>query len=88
MWENVYLYNGTWYIVTDDQASVPKIRDMISTGVAHEAENYDEREPTEQELQIISTAQAKFLWGTSATRVTGTTFVINDAPQFIGHFYQ
>lgn len=32
MFDDIYLFNGTWYVVTDNPSSIPLRRMMISTG--------------------------------------------------------
>lgn len=32
IFEDVYLFNGTWYIVTENPSDVPLIRMIVSTG--------------------------------------------------------
>lgn len=32
IFDQVYLYNGTWFIVTDNPSSIPLLRLMTSTG--------------------------------------------------------
>jgi hypothetical protein len=46
------------------------------------------REPTDKDMKIIFSSEAKRLWGNSASVVAGTTFLINDPPQFLDHYYQ
>ena len=46
------------------------------------------REPTEQDMRIIFPSDAKKLWGHSASRVSGATWLCNDPPQFLDHYYQ
>lgn len=45
-------------------------------------------EPTEKDMRIIFPSEARKLWGDSASIVSGTTFLINDPPQFLDHYYQ
>lgn len=44
-------------------------------------------EPTDKDMRIIFPSEAKKLWGSSASRVSGTSFVCNDPPQFLDHYY-
>lgn len=39
-------------------------------------------------MRIIFPSEAKKLWGDSASIVSGATFLINDPPQFLDHYYQ
>lgn len=45
------------------------------------------REPTEKEMRIIFPSEANRLWGHSVSRVADTTFLVNDPPQFLDHYY-
>jgi len=45
-------------------------------------------EPTEKDMRIIFPSEARKLWGDSASIVSGATFLINDPPQFLDHYYQ
>ena len=73
--DRLYALNGTMYVVTDDPASIPDRRLMISTalrivnGPIEEAK----RVPTDKELQVISTADAKTLFGSGADVLDGVT---------------
>jgi glycerol-3-phosphate dehydrogenase len=45
-------------------------------------------EPTDKDLKIIFPSEAKRLFGSTASRVDGTTWMVNDPPQFLNHYYQ
>ncbi len=45
------------------------------------------REPTDKDLKIIFPSEARRLFGTSASRVDGATWLVNDPPQFLDHYY-
>ncbi|KAJ7242855.1 hypothetical protein B0H12DRAFT_1131610 [Mycena haematopus] len=47
----------------------------------------DSRLPGDEDIQIISTAEAYKLFGTGASVIDGVTFFVNDHPQFIRHYY-
>ncbi|WWC66282.1 uncharacterized protein I206_100183 [Kwoniella pini CBS 10737] len=89
IFDQIYLFNGTWYIVTDSPSSVPLLRLMVSTGneIWNDEESIKGREPTEKDMRIIFPSEAKRLWGNSASLVSGTTFLVNDPPQFLDHYY-
>lgn len=38
-------------------------------------------------MKIIFPSEAKRLWGHSASRIGGVTFLVNDPPQFLDHYY-
>lgn len=46
------------------------------------------REPTDKDLKIIFPSEAKRTIGHQASKVEGTTWTINDPPQFLDHYYQ
>ncbi|KAG8981615.1 hypothetical protein FRB94_006688 [Tulasnella sp. JGI-2019a] len=88
--DNLYTMNGTLYIVTDEPEKFPPIREMISSGyhMKNEAIEVQRREPTDKDMVIIGTRHAETLFGqTSATRIVGVSFIANDPPQYIGHYY-
>ncbi|KAL7422448.1 hypothetical protein Q5752_003096 [Cryptotrichosporon argae] len=89
IFDSVYLFNGTWFIVTDSPSSIPLLRLMVSTGneIWNDEASIRGREPTEKDMRIIFPSEAKRLWGNSASRVTGTSMLVNDPPQFLDHYY-
>ncbi|WRT64161.1 uncharacterized protein IL334_001090 [Kwoniella shivajii] len=89
IFDQIYLFNGTWYIVTDNPSSVPLLRLMVSTGneIWNDEESIKGREPTERDMRIIFPSEAKRLWGNSASLVSGSTFLVNDPSQFLDHYY-
>lgn len=62
---------------------------MTSTGneIWNDEDSIKGREPTEKDMKIIFPSEAKRLFGQSASRVTGTTFLCNDPPQLLAHYY-
>ena len=75
MFDRLYALNGTLYVVTDDPASVPDRSLMISKAlrIANGPVEAAKRLPTNQELQVISTASAKTLFGSGACALDGVT---------------
>jgi len=69
LFENLYMSNGTLYIVSSDPGSFPKIRMITSTGhiALNTPENIRLREPTDNEMQIINPDQAATKWGGDIT---------------------
>jgi len=67
--------NGTFYVVTDDPASVPDRFFIISTAlrILNGPIEGAKRIPTDKELRIISTADAKTLFGSGADVLDGVT---------------
>ena len=75
MFDNLFLLNGTVFVVTDDPESVPDRKTITSTGVKIEngAEAIAARLPTDRELRVITIAEAQELFGTSADLMDGIT---------------
>ena len=73
--DRLYALNNTLYIVTDDPASVPEKKFIISTAlrIANGPIEAKKRIPTDKELRIISTADAKDLFGSGADVLDGVT---------------
>lgn len=77
VFENLYVINGSFHVVTDDLASLPPIRRMISAG--YKMENGDEemakQEPTARDMVVMNTREASRLFGhsASASRIEGVS---------------
>lgn len=75
IFDNLFLLNGTVFVVTDDPESAPDRKTITSTGL--KIENGDEartaRLPTDRELRVITIDEAQELFGTSADIIDGTT---------------
>ncbi|EMD37594.1 hypothetical protein CERSUDRAFT_114243 [Gelatoporia subvermispora B] len=98
LFRNLYMSNGTLFIVTSEpRSSFPDIRLITSTGLAAEntPENIAAREPTAENMDFLTPAQARARWGGSPDRwernrvwsVEGNTYLFNDPPQFLDHYY-
>lgn len=89
IFRNLYLYNGTWFIVTDDPSDFPLLRLMVSTGaeIWNDEESIKNREPTDKDMKIIFPSEAKTTLGHHASKVEGTTWLCNDPAQFLDHYY-
>jgi hypothetical protein len=75
IFDRLYALDGTLFIVTDDPASVPDRKFIISTAlrIANGPVETAKRIPTDKELRIISTADAKTLFGSGADVLDGVT---------------
>lgn len=73
--DRLYALDGTLYIVTDDPASLPEKKFMISTAlrIANGPIEAAKRIPTDKEMRFISTADAKTLFGSGADVLDGVT---------------
>jgi hypothetical protein len=97
IFRNLYMANGTIYIVSSHPPSYfPDIRLMTSTGLPAEntPENIQLREPTSDNMAFILPQEANHKWGriepadpNRIWTVAGNTFLINDPPQFLRHYY-
>ncbi|KAF8608097.1 hypothetical protein BDV93DRAFT_531287 [Ceratobasidium sp. AG-I] len=97
VFDRLYMLNGTVYVVVSDPSSTPERRMMTSSGyeVWNPPEEVAKREPTDKHMRIITPKEASELFGDSAsapgtgtaTNLQGVTFLVNDPPQFIQHYY-
>jgi len=63
------------YIVSDEPSGVPDLRFVYSKGVfiKNGAENEAARLPTDEDIKVISTKEAKKMFGTGAQIIDGVT---------------
>ncbi|CAE6342091.1 unnamed protein product [Rhizoctonia solani] len=89
IFENIYMSNGTMYIISDDPSRWPKRRMMIDTGITalNTPANIAAREPTEYDLDWISPKDAEARWGKRVWAVPDFTILYWDPLQFINHYY-
>ncbi|PCH43589.1 hypothetical protein WOLCODRAFT_138454 [Wolfiporia cocos MD-104 SS10] len=98
VFRNLYMSNGTLYIVSSEPSfAFPDIRYITSTGLAAEntPENIASREPTRENMDFLTPAQARERWGGAERTiqrnriwsVEGNTFLINEPSQFLDHYY-
>jgi hypothetical protein len=75
MFDKLYFKHGTFYIVTDDPTDVPPLKLIISSGIFLTSGPTDElkRLPTDKDMRIIDTSEAKKLFGDRAQRLDGVT---------------
>ena len=75
IFDRLYALNGTLYIVTDDPASFPDKNFVISTAlkIANGPIEAAKRVPTDKEMRVISTADARTLFGSGADVLDGVT---------------
>ncbi|KAG8925361.1 hypothetical protein FRC02_009719 [Tulasnella sp. 418] len=88
VFDQLYMFNGTILIVSD-RNDLPAIRMMTSSGFPRTnlASDNIKREPTDEHMQIITPSQARERFGHEAIHVKGVTFIINDPPQFVAHYF-
>jgi hypothetical protein len=75
IFDKMYIYNGTVYLVSDEPETFPDRKFMTSSGVFVETdpETIPSRMPTDENMRIISTSAARKLFGTGANRIQGVT---------------
>ncbi|VDB90957.1 unnamed protein product [Peniophora sp. CBMAI 1063] len=85
LFDQLYLLNGTLYIITDQPEHLPDTKFIMSTGlhITNGEENAAALLPTEKELRIITRAEAKSIFGAGANRIEGVTWLANDPDQFL-----
>ncbi|KAJ6557205.1 hypothetical protein DFH09DRAFT_1163356 [Mycena vulgaris] len=87
--DRLYIYKGVVYIVSNKPEEIPDLAEIYSKGVdievGEEAENA--RLPDEKDIRIVSTAEARALFGTGAQILDGVTYFVNDPTQFVRHYY-
>lgn len=83
IFDRLYMRNGVVYVVTDEPDRAPNATQMYSKGlfIKPGKETEEERLPTDEDMRIISTKDAKALFGDEAAIVDGVTWLCNDPPQ-------
>jgi hypothetical protein len=85
LFDNLYVLNGTMYIVSDDPQSIPERKFIYSTGLRIESgeEEIRKRLPTNKDMSIVSTEEAKKLFDTGADVVDSVTVSLDHVVLFI-----
>jgi hypothetical protein len=75
IFENLYMFNGTLFILTDTPNLFPDRFYVTSTGLKAEntPENIASRIPTEKEMDFVTSARAKERWDNRVWSVDGLT---------------
>ena len=70
LFRNLYMSNGTLYIISSDRSMFPEIRMMTSTGLPADStpENLAAREPTTENMDFITPEEAHRRWGANPIR--------------------
>lgn len=85
LFDNLYLRNGTFYIVTSTPSSFMP-RNHIVSRPTRRGEGID-IQATDQELQFLTPAEAKGILGDRAISIAGFSVIFHDPSQFMSHFY-
>jgi hypothetical protein len=70
LWENVYLYNGTFYIITSSPELLPPVGHILGD---RPDTSRSLRPAKEDRWMVVGMEEAKFVLGTMAMRKGGTT---------------
>ncbi|KAH7907338.1 hypothetical protein BJ138DRAFT_992229, partial [Hygrophoropsis aurantiaca] len=89
VFDNLYVLNGTVFVVTDKPGLIPDRALMTSTAVkiGNGKEMVEARIPGDAEMRIVSTAQAKALFGRSVELLDGVSVRPLFVVIFITHYY-
>lgn len=89
IFDRLYIYKGVVYIVSDQPQQVPDLQFVYSKALRIEngLEKELERLPTDEDIKVISTSEAKKLFGTGAAIIDGVNFLVNDNAQYMTHYY-
>ncbi|KAJ6505304.1 hypothetical protein C8R45DRAFT_972313 [Mycena sanguinolenta] len=97
LFQNLFMSNGTFFIVTDKQSEFPEIRLMASNPLTayNTKQNIDDREPTQYNMDFLSLTEAQRRWGGDVRNgqqnrvlsVDGNTVLVNEPRQFLRHYY-
>ncbi|KAF5338912.1 hypothetical protein D9611_008684 [Ephemerocybe angulata] len=89
IFDRLYFYKGVVYIVSDEAATIPDVQFIYSKGIWVDpgAKAEESRSPTDEDIRVINSQEARRLFGTGAQLIDGVNFFVNDPPQFITHYY-
>ena len=75
MFDNLYMLDGTLYIVTTRPLELPNTKYIISTGedIMNGEAEARARLPSEKEIRVISPEEARGMFGGGASRLQGVT---------------
>ncbi|KAF9256407.1 hypothetical protein L218DRAFT_936707 [Marasmius fiardii PR-910] len=85
IFDDLYLRDGTLYVITDTPDSVPPLPHILSR--PDRMKPGASLMPTENEMQIITPEEAKSVLGERALRLDGFTVLLYEPEQFMNHYY-
>ncbi|KAH7098563.1 hypothetical protein BKA62DRAFT_642092 [Auriculariales sp. MPI-PUGE-AT-0066] len=83
---NLYSSNGTFFLVSDEPTTLPAVGKLTSRILPEGSPLNFLVPPTEDDIKVISAADAAARWHT-VTALDGTTIIITDSHNFLGHFF-
>jgi len=87
IFENLYMMNGTVFIVTTAPEEVPELTYMFGSGEDNPGYLTPAQEPTDKDMQVITPQQAKEFFGLSANKMDGNTLWTHESAQMLPHYY-
>ncbi|EJD40540.1 hypothetical protein AURDEDRAFT_186946 [Auricularia subglabra TFB-10046 SS5] len=88
IFENIYMSNGTFFVVTDEPDAVPPLKYLISSNFSYENPDWSTRDPTEQDMRFISPAEAYQRWKLGVWKISGNSFIFHYPPvTMLKHYY-
>ncbi|TFK41768.1 hypothetical protein BDQ12DRAFT_678458 [Crucibulum laeve] len=85
IFDQLYMRDGVFYIVTSNVSSFPPRRNILSRPF-NLGEGHD-MEPTDQDLKFISPDEVKTVLGENMFNVSGFSVIEHDTRQFMTHYY-
>lgn len=82
IFDRLYILKGVVYIVSDEPTAVPDVQFIYSKGLFIEngATAEEARLPTDKEIRVISTHEARRLFGTGAQVIDGVNVRAKSRP--------
>ena len=83
IFDRLYIFKGVVYIVSDSHSTIPDVQFIYSKGIRIQpgTKAEEERLPTDREIRVITTQEARRLFGTGAQLIDGTN-VSFDTPYY------
>ncbi|KIK70046.1 hypothetical protein GYMLUDRAFT_150961 [Collybiopsis luxurians FD-317 M1] len=85
LFDNLYLRNGTFYVVTEERSRFPALDALLSAPL--DLEKDADLKANDSHLQFISPHAAVEMLGTSRIRLDEFTVIVYDPKQFMTHYY-
>ncbi|THH05519.1 hypothetical protein EW145_g4737 [Phellinidium pouzarii] len=90
VFDRLYLFEGTIFIVTSTPEAIPERKLITSSGydIFNEPEEIRKRLPSDKDIRVVTPAEAQRIFNThSASHIDGASFLVTDPKQFITHYY-
>ncbi|RXK39834.1 hypothetical protein M231_02889 [Tremella mesenterica] len=89
LWENIYLRNGTWFIITPIPQRMPSVGEIMCDSPLA---NRQHPPAGEDRLRFLHPNEAMEILGSTAVRKTGLSMFFNDEPgpngqSFLAHYF-